>query len=61
VDNPTTPRKFSNHRDWRGFVSAAGCSVAYPNAMHALRAHGAWFVNAAAQTQAWLGAEARLT
>jgi hypothetical protein len=59
MHSPTAPRKFSNHRDWRGFVSALGCSVTYPNAMDALRAHGAWFAQAAARTRSWLGADAR--
>jgi len=55
VHNSTTPSKFSNHRDWRGFVSAVGASVDHPNAMDALRAHGAWFMGGAARTPGWLG------
>jgi hypothetical protein len=55
MDTPSTPRKFSNPRDWRGFVSALGCSLTYPNAMDALRAHGAWFVDAARERPAGLG------
>jgi hypothetical protein len=31
-----------------------GCSVTYPNAMDALRAHGAWFVDAARERPAGL-------
>jgi hypothetical protein len=34
-------RKFSNRRDWRHFVSAVQCSVAYPAVLNALR-DSAW-------------------
>lgn len=54
-----TGRKFSNDRDWRGFISAVQdsvmypCSVAYPKVISALRSDGAWFTDVAAQTPRW--------
>jgi hypothetical protein len=43
------PQRFSNHRDWRGYVSAVHCSVTYAKAIHELRAGGAWYAGAPAQ------------
>jgi hypothetical protein len=34
-------RKFANHRDWRDYVSAVQCSVAYPAIIGALRSGAA--------------------
>jgi hypothetical protein len=35
--------------------------MSYPNAMDALRAHGAWLADAVARAPGWVGAAARLT
>jgi hypothetical protein len=53
-------RKFSNHRQWRDFVSAVHesvtypCSVTYPMVLDALRTGRAWFSDGAVRASNWL-------
>jgi hypothetical protein len=53
-------RKFSNHRQWRDFISAVHesvsypCSVTYPMVLEAVRSGRAWFSDGAALASSWL-------
>jgi len=53
-------RKFSNHRQWRDFVSAVHesvaypCSVTYPMVLDAVRSSRSWFSDGAARASSWL-------
>jgi hypothetical protein len=47
-------RKFSNHRDWRGFIAAVQCSVTYPKAIDALRSGRARFSGWTVPSPKWL-------
>jgi hypothetical protein len=53
-------RKFSNHRQWREFISAVHasvsypCSVTYPAVLSALRSGRARFYDGAARATNWL-------
>ncbi len=53
-------RKFSNHRQWRDFVTAVHesvtypCAVTYPKVIGALRSGRDWFSDGAARASSWL-------
>lgn len=53
-------RKFSNHRQWREFITAVHesvtypCAVTYPKVIGALRSGRDWFSDGAARASSWL-------
>jgi hypothetical protein len=53
--------KFSNHRQWRDFVTVVHDSVTgavtYPKVIGALRSGRAWFNDGAARASSWLNAQ----
>jgi len=63
-DFEETRRKFSNHRQWREFVTAVHesvtypCAVTYPKVIEALRSGRDWFSNGAARASTWLNDQA---
>jgi hypothetical protein len=52
---------FSNHRQWRDFVTvvhdSVTCAVTYPKVIGALRSGRAWFSDGAARASSWLEAQ----
>jgi hypothetical protein len=52
---------FSNHRQWRDFVTvvhdSVTCAVTYPKVIGALRSGRAWFSDGAVRASSWLDAQ----
>jgi hypothetical protein len=53
-ETPDPTSQFLNCRDWRSFLTAVQCAVAYPKVIDTLRASPAWFADSAARTSNWL-------